>query len=166
MSKRLAILRHAKSDWGQPGLSDFERPLNERGRAAAALIRRAVEKRALTFDVVLSSPSARTRETLALIGIDAEWDEGLYLAGPDRLMGVVRGLSDGAQSALIVGHNPGLHELVLKLGRQDAAGFRQRVLGKFPTGALAVLTLGIESWSQAAPGCGEIAELLLPRELA
>jgi len=165
LPKRLAILRHAKSDWGQPGVSDFDRPLNDRGRAAAGLIGRAIDERGLQFDVVVSSPSARTRETLALIGIDAQWEEKLYLAGPDTLMGVVRGLPDMAQSALIVGHNPGLHELVLKLGRPDARGLRQRVLGKFPTAALAVLELEIKSWSEAGPACGEISALLLPRDL-
>lgn len=165
MPKQLAILRHAKSDWGQPGLSDFERPLNERGRAAAETMRRAIEQRGLAFDAVLSSPSARTRETLALVGINAEWEEQLYLASPDTLMGVVRRLPEHAQSALVVGHNPGLHELVLKLARPDAGGLRQRVLGKFPTGAMAVLELEIESWSEATPACGEVRELLLPREL-
>jgi phosphohistidine phosphatase len=163
--KRLGILRHAKSDWGQPGLSDFERPLNERGREAAERIRRAIEERALRFDIVLSSPSARTRETLALVGIDGEWDEQLYLASPETLTGIVRALPETARSALLVGHNPGLHELALNLARPDAEGRRQRVLGKFPTAALAVLDLDIDAWSEAAQGCGQIAELLLPREL-
>jgi phosphohistidine phosphatase len=165
LPKRLAILRHAKSDWGQPGLTDFERPLNERGRAAAGLIRRTMNQRGLTFDIVVSSPSARTRETLALVGIDAKWDERIYLAAADTLIGIIHALPETAQSALIVGHNPGLHELVLKLARPDAGGLRQRVLGKFPTAALALLELDIDAWSDAAPGCGEIAELLLPREL-
>jgi phosphohistidine phosphatase len=163
--KRLSILRHAKSDWGQPGRSDFERPLNERGRAAAGLIRRALHDRGLEFDLVLSSPSARTRETLALIGIEATWDERLYLASPDSLTAIVRALPQTAQSALLVGHNPGLHELVLRLSRPDAQGLRQRVLGKFPTAALALLHMDTDAWSEAAPGCGQIAELLLPREL-
>jgi phosphohistidine phosphatase len=160
-------LRHGKSDWGQPGLSDFDRPLNARGRAAAELIRQAIDQRRLSFDIIISSPSARTRETLALVGLDgaARWDEELYLAGPDTLLRVVHGLPDDARTALVVGHNPGLHELVLKLGRPDAGGLRQHVLGKFPTAALALLELEIESWSEAAPACGEISELLLPREL-
>jgi phosphohistidine phosphatase len=83
-------------------------------------MRRAIGQRGLAFDIVLSSPSARTRETLALIGIDAQWEEPLYLAEPDTLLGIVRALPEAAQSALVVGHNPGLHELVLKLARADA----------------------------------------------
>ncbi len=128
-------------------------------------MRRAIGQRGLAFDIVLSSPSARTRQTLTLIGIDAQWEELLYLADPHTLLGIVRALPAAAQSALVVGHNPGLHELVLKLARADADGFRPRLLGKFPTGALALLDLDVESWSDVEPGCGTISELLLPREL-
>ena len=64
-----------------------------------------------------------------------------------------------------MGHNPGLHDLVLDLAQEDAKGLRLRVLGKYPTAALALLDLEIDSWTDAEPGCGKIAELLLPREL-
>ena len=167
MPKRLAILRHAKSDWGQPGLSDFERPLNDRGRAAAHLIQGAIKQRALSFDAILSSPSARTRETIDRIGLaeHSRWVDEIYLATKATLLGLIRALPEEAESVLIVGHNPGLHDLVLSLARDDAAGLRRRVLGKYPTAALALLKLEIDSWSEVEPGCGTIAELLLPREL-
>jgi phosphohistidine phosphatase len=165
--KRLAILRHAKSDWGDAGLSDFERPLNERGRAAAELIRQAIDQRGLTFDTVLSSPAARTRETLELIGLAdrAQWDEDIYLASTKTLLAIVGALPDETESALIVGHNPGLHEIALDLSQPDSAGLRKRILAKYPTGALAMLELEVDSWSEVAPGCGTIRQLLLPREL-
>ena len=167
MRKRLAILRHAKSDWGDAGLSDFERPLNERGRAAAELIRQAIDQRGLTFDTVLSSPAARTRETLELIGLAdrAQWDEDIYLASTKTLLAIVGALPDETESALIVGHNPGLHEIVLDLSQPDSGGLRKRILAKYPTGALAMLELEVDSWSEVAPGCGTIRQLLLPREL-
>ena len=167
MRKRLAILRHAKSDWGDAGLSDFERPLNERGRAAAELIRQAIDQRGLTFDTVLSSPAARTRETLELIGLAdrAQWDEDIYLASTKTLLAIVRALPDETESALIVGHNLGLHEIALDLSQPDSAGLRKRILAKYPTGALAMLELEVDSWSEVAPGCGTITQLLLPREL-
>ena len=166
MPKRLAILRHAKSDWDRPGLADFDRPLNARGRAAADVIRRKIAARELTFDLILSSPSARTRETLDRLGMaeSARWDDRLYLACRERLFEIIRALPDEAQSVLIVGHNPGLHELVLELSRPDSNGLRKRVIAKFPTAALALLDLECASWSEVARGCGEIAELLLPRE--
>ena len=167
MPKRLSILRHAKSDWGEAGLSDFERPLNERGRDAAQTIRRAIEARGMAFDVIVSSPAVRTRETIERLGLaeGTRWEEGLYLAGVDRILSLIRSLPHAAESALIVGHNPGLHETVLSLARADESGLRKRVLGKFPTAALALLELEVEDWEAVEPGCGTISELLLPREL-
>lgn len=166
LPKRLAILRHAKSDWGDPGLTDFDRPLNARGRAAAAVVGRAIEQRDIRFDAVVSSPAARTRETLELVGLagSARWDEGLYLAGLKTLLGIIRGLPDTAQSALIVGHNPGLQELVLALAPTGSSGFREQVLGKFPTAALALLEIEAERWDAVEPGGATNAELLLPRD--
>ena len=168
MPKRLAILRHAKSDWGVPGLSDFERPLNGRGRKAGETLRMAMTGRRLAFDVIISSPAARTRQTLDQLGLlfDARLDDSLYLASTDTLLRVIRVLPENAQTALLVGHNPGLQEIVLGLAKPDGNGFRERVLAKFPTAALALLDLEIEAWSDTAAGCGTIVELLLPRELA
>ena len=167
MPKRLAILRHAKSDWDRPGLTDFDRPLNARGRTAADVIRSAIAERHLSFDLIIASPSARTSETLDRLGMaeSARWEEQLYLAGRERLFAIIRALPDEAQSVLMVGHNPGLHELVLELSRPDSIGLRKRVVAKFPTAALALIQLKCESWSEIARGCGEIVELLLPREL-
>lgn len=168
MPKRLAILRHAKSDWGEPGLKDFDRPLNARGRAAAEMIRQAIAERGWSFDVILSSPSARTRETLDLLGLAncARCEDDIYLATRGLLYSLVRGLPEEASSALLVGHNPGLQEIVLDLAQPDSSGLRGRVAIKFPTAALAALDLDVDSWDAVEEGCGTIAELLLPRELA
>ena len=167
MPKRLSILRHAKSDWEEAGLKDFDRPLNDRGRAAANSMRKAIEKRGWLFDVILSSPSARTRETLNRLGLAdrAQWRDEIYLATRGMLFSLIRALPDEAGSALIVGHNPGLQEIVLDIARPDSRGLRRQVGDKFPTAALAVLDLDIDEWSGVAAGCGTIAELLLPREL-
>jgi len=167
LPKRLSILRHAKSDWGEAGLKDFDRPLNARGREAAKAIGKEIAKRGWSFDVILSSPSARTRETLDRAGLAdrARWQDEIYLATRGMLFSLVRSLPDEAGSALIVGHNPGLQEVVLDIARPDSGGFRRRVADKFPTAALAVLDLDINEWSKIAAGCGTIADLLLPREL-
>ena len=167
MPKRLSILRHAKSDWGEAGLKDFDRPLNGRGRAAAKVMRKAIAKRGWSFDVILSSPSARTRETLDLLGLadEARWEDELYLATRGMLFALVRALPAKAGSVLLVGHNPGLQEIVLDIARPDSRGRRRQVGDKFPTAALAVLDLDIDDWSEVAAGCGEINELLLPREV-
>ena len=165
--KRLSILRHAKSDWGDPGLADFDRPLNKRGRAAAKAVRRAINDRGLTFDYILSSPSVRTRETLERLGLAerAHWEEALYQATRGMLMRIVKSLPASAESALIVGHNPGVHEIVLDLTRSDQKGRRDSISGKFPTCALASITFDCAEWSELTAGSGTIAELILPREL-
>lgn len=169
--KRLAILRHAKSSWDDPGLDDFNRPLNERGWKAARRMGRELRKRGLKFDLVLSSTAARTRETIDGVQQHFDFDAPiefvpeLYLASGAVLMKIVRGLGDDVQAPLIVGHNPGLEQLVAGLSRDDNKGLRRRVAGKFPTGALAILELPVHHWSEVAPGTGEIVQLILPKEL-
>lgn len=167
MPKRLAILRHAKSDWDGHHHKDFERPLNKRGREAAATIRDAIAERHLTFDAILASPSVRTRQTLYGLGLEdrARWDQHIYLASRETLLGVIRAVSDDEESVLIVGHNPGLQQLVLFLAAAEQEKLRRRVSEKFPTAALALLDLDVESWADVTLGCGRISELLVPREL-
>ena len=167
MPKRLAILRHAKSDWSEHHHKDFERPLNKRGREAAATMRDAIAERRLTFDAILASPAVRTRQTLHFLGLEdrARWDQHIYLASEETLLGAIREVSDDENSVLLVGHNPGLQELVLYLARADHDKLRRRVLEKFPTAALALLDLDIPSWAELTRGCATITELLLPREL-
>ena len=168
--KRLAILRHAKSSWDEPGLDDFNRPLNERGREAARRLGRELKLRRLRFDLVLSSSSARTRETID--GMQDHYDfaapirfeQQLYLASEPRLLWTVRSLDEQVNAPLIVGHNPGLERLIASLAREDHKGLRHRIAGKLPTGALVIIELR-ERWSEVEPGSGEIVELILPKEL-
>jgi phosphohistidine phosphatase len=169
--KRLAILRHAKSSWDEPGLDDFDRPLNDRGWKAARRIGRELKQRGLRFDLVLSSTAARTRETID--GVQEKYDfkapimfePRLYGAGEAVLLEIVRGLDEKVKAPLIVGHNPGLQLLIAKLTRDDSKGLRQRIAGKFPTAALAILELPAKRWVEVEPGNGEVVELILPREL-
>ena len=169
--KRLAILRHAKSSWAVAGMDDFDRPLNDRGRKAARRIGEELASRGLRFDLVLASEAVRVRETVAGaseaydFGRDVRYDDELYGAGAELLLAVIRAIPESDQSALIVGHNPGLEQIVADLTRDDAAGHRDRVASKFPTAALAVIDLSVEQWEQVGPGCGDIVELILPREL-
>jgi phosphohistidine phosphatase len=172
MMKRLAILRHAKSSWDDSGLDDFNRPLNERGWKAARRIGRELEKRGLKFDLVLSSTAARTRETIDGVqekydfaAASIEFEPQLYGASEQVLLEIVRGLGEKVKAPLIVGHNPGLEQLVAGLTRNDSEGLRQRVSGKFPTAALAILELPAKRWAEIEPESGEVVELILPREL-
>jgi len=169
--KRLTILRHAKSSWDEPALDDFNRPLNERGWKAARRLGRELEKRGMKFDLVLSSTAARTRETIDGVrekydlAAPIEFEQMLYHASAAVLLERVRVLDERVKSALIVGHNPGLEQLIATLTIDDSKGLRRRVEGKFPTGALAVVELPARHWADIAPASGEIVELILPKEL-
>ena len=169
--KRLAILRHAKSSWDDPGLDDFNRPLNERGWKAARRMGRELKQRRLRFDLVLSSTSARTRETIDGVqekydfAAPIKFDPKLYLAGEAVLLERVRVLSEEVEAPLFVGHNPGLEQLIAGLTRDDKKGLRRRVAGKFPTAALAIVELPAERWAEVEPGSGEVVDLILPKEL-
>jgi phosphohistidine phosphatase len=169
--KRLAILRHAKSSWDDPGLDDFNRPLNERGWKAARRMGRELKQRGMKFDLVLSSTAARTRETID--GIQEKYDlaapihfeQHLYLASEAVLLACVREFDESVKAPLIVGHNPGLERLIASLTSDDAKGLRRRIEGKFPTGALAILDLRTDKWCDVERGKGRVVELILPREL-
>jgi phosphohistidine phosphatase len=169
--KRLALLRHAKSSWDDPRLDDFNRPLNERGWKAARRVGREMERRGIRFDLVLASTAARVRETID--GVQEKFDFGapiqfeprMYGAAEHELLALVRALPESVHAPLLVGHNPGLERLVVELTHEDDQGFRRRVAGKFPTGALAVLELRAERWPDLIPESGEIVELILPKEL-
>lgn len=169
--KRLAILRHAKSSWDDPRLDDFDRPLNARGRDAAEKVGREWARRGLLFDGVVASPAARARETLELAAIaygrplTPRFETQLYMAGRQTLLDVVRALPDDADSTLLVGHNPGLHRLVLDLTGEDQHGHRSRVVAKFPTGAFALVALPAKTWAEVRWGTGTVEDLILPRDL-
>ena len=170
--KRLAVLRHAKSDWGDPGIDDFNRPLNERGWKAARRIGKEMKHRKMNFDLGLASPAARVRETID--GVTETYGEPkfpirfeprIYAASVDTLFDLVREISADVEAALMIGHNPGFERLVIELTRDDKKGLRRRVVGKFPTAAMAVIELPAISWAEVEAGSGQVVELILPKEL-
>ena len=171
---QLLLLRHAKSSWDSPELPDRERPLNPRGRRATALMRAAMRDLGLEPDVILVSTARRTRETLE--GLEP-WTEtplleeldSLYLATPTMLLDVLRGVADTARSVMVVGHNPGLHELALALvGPPPPTEVHQdpmRDLTRgFPSGALAEFSVALP-WSRLTEGGGQLVRFITPRGL-
>lgn len=166
--KRLFILRHAKSSWDAKGLDDHERPLNGRGRHAAALMGAVMAERGYRPDGILCSSSVRTRETLELLRphigtrVPVLIERELYHASAQRLLARLHRLPDGWDSALLIGHNPGLEQLVLLL--PDPTGPRLAPV-KFPTAALAVLDFPVTAWSRVEAGAGELADFVAPREI-
>ena len=160
--KILYLLRHAKSSWGDPGLADFERPLNERGRRAAPLVAEFMRGKGIRPGLVVSSPAVRARQTAELVagaaGVDApiSFDERIYEAHPLDLLKVVRAADESVTELMLVGHNPGLEELTERL-----TGERERL----PTAALVRLELRAEGWPQVEEGSGRLDWVVRPREL-
>jgi phosphohistidine phosphatase len=169
--KRLTVLRHAKSSWAEAGRADFDRPLNKRGWEAARAIGAEMTRRRMHFDLVVASTAARVRETIDGLkeafhfSCEIRFDQQIYEAGVHDLKALVHGLPDAAGSVLIVGHNPTLQLLLLDLTDRDEAGYRDQVREKYPTGALAAVTLSAEHWAKVTNGGGQIVELILPRDL-
>ena len=120
------------------------------------------------WDLVLASPAERVRRTLdaTRLKIPATWHEHIYLADSDALIEVLRGVPDDPAAVLIVGHNPGLQELIFDLvaSEHENALFLQ-VSEKYPTAAFAVLELAIDRWADCEPGCGTLVHLARPRDL-
>jgi phosphohistidine phosphatase len=161
--KTLLLLRHAKSSWKEPGLSDFERPLNGRGLKAAPLMGRFLRRQNLPPDLILSSPAKRASQTTRLIieamklAAEPEFDEHIYEASVGDLIEVISEIEDGANVVLLVGHNPGLEELLEFLTGEAR---------QMQTAALAHLTLNIDKWSETRGRAGRLQWLVKPKELA
>jgi phosphohistidine phosphatase len=167
----LTVMRHAKSSWGDSGLKDFDRPLNDRGRTSARAVGGELKRRKARFDRVFASPALRVRETLEEVAkgygkaLDVRFDAQIYAADEQTLLDLVRSIPGEVHAPLIVGHNPGLQELLLSLAHDDEQGLRRKVSAKYPTAAVAVVELPGVRWDEVAPDSGEIVELILPREL-
>lgn len=166
--KLLGLLRHAKSDWDDLGLKDFDRGLNGRGRKGARLMGKHIAEHGVAWERTVASPAERVRRTLEASGFDREvtWDERVYLADPATLLEVLRESGGDAASVLLVGHNPGLHELIFALVPPEAEDdLFGEAAEKFPTAAFAVLECDIDDWSALAPGCAKLVHLTRPRDL-
>ena len=169
--KRLTLLRHAKSGDDGTVARDFDRPLNAKGRRAARAIGRHMRDQALRFDVVLASPATRVAETLQEVeavyglGLSPVWEKRLYLATPDELLDAVHEAPAGAESLLLVGHNPGLEQLVLRLVPHRVDGARSEVEAKYPTASLAEMIFPVERWEDVGDGGGDLVRFVRPRDL-
>ena len=163
------LLRHAKSSWLDPSLSDIERPLAPRGERAAKKIAGYVQQRKIRPDLVLCSPSVRTRRTLAAIEPSlgkrcmVEVLPVLYGASHRELLRQLQALRDSVASVMLVGHNPGLQALALTLATHGDD--RARLEDKFPTGALATLVADCDSWAALKAGDAELVDYVVPRDL-
>jgi phosphohistidine phosphatase len=169
MTRRLWLLRHAKSSWDDPGLDDEARPLAPRGREAAASMASYLESAGVRPQLVLCSSGLRARETLAAVlpslggALEIMIEPTLYTFDASGVVERLRGISDEVTSVMVVGHNPALQEAALML--TSAGRDRSRVEEKLPTGALVVVDLPEGLWASLGDGDGELVSLVTPRDL-
>jgi phosphohistidine phosphatase len=166
--RTLGLLRHAKSDWDDMSLRDFDRGLNDRGRRGAAVMGGHIREHGIEWELLLASPAERVKRTLdaTRLQVPIEWDEHIYLADSDALIEVLRGVGGDPAAVLVAGHNPGLQELIFDLvSPEHENGLFATASEKFPTATFAVLELAIDSWADCAPGCGTLVHLARPRDL-
>jgi phosphohistidine phosphatase len=168
--KRLFVLRHAKSSWDDPGLDDHDRPLAPRGRRAAKALHQHVREQDIHPSLVLCSSSRRTRETLEGVapGGETSFESELYAAGAQDVLERLRHVPEETESVMVIGHNPTMQIVVLRLAANDArvsAGSHlSAIRQKFPTGALATLTFEC-AWSELSPGCAELTAYVRPKAI-
>ena len=160
--KTLFLLRHAKSSWKDETLADFERPLNSRGKRASQTMAAFLNQEKIKPDLILSSTAQRARETIEIIrqcgaaSGDLRFDERIYEATVDRLFEVITEIDNAVRVALIVGHNPGMEELIKGLTGTSEP---------MPTAALAKIPLKISNWKNAPEKPGTLEWVMTPKQL-
>jgi phosphohistidine phosphatase len=167
--RTLYLLRHAKSSWDEPELSDHDRPLAPRGRRATGRLAEHLSREGISPDLVLCSSARRARATFdgiaPMLGgeVEVQVEAGLYGASAGDLIDRLHAIPDAVESAMLVGHNPTIQSLALSLA---ATGEQlEAVMQKYPTGALATLTFE-SSWPELGPGDAQLVAFVRPKDLA
>jgi phosphohistidine phosphatase len=168
--RRLWLLRHAKASWDDPELPDRLRPLTRRGRKATEALAGYLAANAIAPELVLSSPAARAIETWDGIKgalpaeVDVDIDEAIYGADAPALLQRLRRVPAGIDSLLVIGHNPALGDLAHQLAGDGDPSMRERLVAKYPTGALA--GLGVPTpWHEVRWGDATLETYVVPRDL-
>jgi phosphohistidine phosphatase len=157
--KRLTLLRHAKSERESSTGRDFDRSLNDRGRADSKRMGQEIRDLGLKFDLVLASPAQRVVETVEGIGgISPQFDEHIYDASTRQLLDIVQSTDDQIGSLMLVGHNPGFERLAARLTDEE--------VDDVPTAALVEIELSIDHWRDVDEGSGRLVRFIKAKELA
>lgn len=169
---QLLLLRHAKSSWAEAGLDDRDRPLTERGKEAARAMGVEMAELGLLPDLVICSPAKRARDTWKIVAEQLKTsprtliDEAVYDFGNGgRLLATVCAQGDTSKSLMVVGHNPSMERLALRLATTGDSRLLGRMQQKFPTAALAVIRFDLAAWAEVAEGGGELIHFLRPKDI-
>jgi len=160
--RTLYLLRHAKSSWKDANLADFDRPLSGRGRRAAETVGLFLKDKEITLDLVVSSPAVRARQTIEIVLRSAKqrpelrFDERIYEATVGRLLEIVSQLENEHKAVLLVGHNPGMQELLALLTGQSE---------EYPTASLTKITFKNLKWAEVGNKKGSLEWFVKPKQL-
>ncbi|MCB2053469.1 MAG: histidine phosphatase family protein [Geminicoccaceae bacterium] len=167
--RELLLLRHAKSRWDAPATGDHDRDLASRGLDAAARMGVEIARRGWVPRLVLCSTARRARHTLELARAawpqtpEIEHERALYLASPERMLQILATRPAAPERSMLVGHNPGMHQLARRLAVRGDAAILAELHEKFPTGALARLAFDVPDWSCLENGI--LLDFVRPRSL-
>lgn len=169
--RRLLLFRHAKAERSEPGTEDRARVLTERGRKDAARIGAYMQGHALVPDRVMVSPAIRTQETWKFAAAAfkpapaAQAMERLYGATPHAILALTKDAPAAAHTLMVIGHNPGLHELALMLIASGDIDARERLREKLPTSGLVIVDFAFDDWSKLHPQSGRLERFVSPKSL-
>ncbi|MGA8748069.1 MAG: histidine phosphatase family protein [Pseudolabrys sp.] len=169
--RRLLLFRHAKAERSEPGMEDRARKLVERGRKEANRVGNYMSSHALIPDRVMTSPSSRTQETWKFAATAFRTPptaipvEQLYDATADTILNVVRETTPATHTLLVIGHNPGLHELAAMLIASGDIEARERLREKLPTSGLVIIDFALDDWGKLHPHCGRLERFVTPKSL-
>ncbi len=170
--RTLILLRHAKSSWDHTGLDDFSRPLADRGIAAAPRMGAFLAANGAVPDLVLCSTAVRTRQTLDLVlpALPSYqgrilFEDALYLASASDLLARLRTVPSAVKCVMLIGHNPGFHDLARVLTATGARADRAALAVKFATAGAAILSFDVGSWSDIVLRSGHLATFMTPARL-
>ena len=168
--KTVLLLRHAKSDWGNPGLPDFDRPLAKRGLKDAPLMGQVLADFEAVPEKIVSSSAKRAKQTAELVAEacgykqSISWQDSFYGAYTDTLIEALKLLPNTIERAMLVGHNPTMEETAAALlVSQEEKGWGQLLEIRMPTAALVCLELDIMRWEDLEPGDATLRWFLIPR---
>lgn len=162
--KNLLVMRHAKSDWGNSALSDFDRPLNERGVKSAPLMGKELLKRNKIPELIVTSPANRAKTTAEMTSEACSYknqiihEKEFYFGSMDEIIRIIKNFDNSYDRIMIVGHNPTSESLIYKL-------LKENIPVEMPTAAIASLLFDTDSWQNIGLKTARLDFHISPKQL-